>query len=186
MRITVTYVLLLITLLSFGSSSKVTRVIDGDTFEIESGEHVRLIGINAPEISDIFGQEAKQYLSDLIENKTVDLKSDIISNDTDRYGRLLRYVIFNGVDINKKMISDGFAFAYLKYHFSNSIDYKQTQFLARESNIGIWGDNKQESIIFNKNNTEYSFWQELPLKVYLIGSLVLFLVIIGLYTYFKN
>ncbi len=86
-----------------------TRIIDGDTFETETGEKVRLIGINAPEISDIFGQEAKQYLSDLIENKIVELQSDNISNDRDRYQRLLRYVILDGVDINKKMVSDGFA-----------------------------------------------------------------------------
>ncbi len=111
----------------FGTTTKVTRVIDGDTFETETGEKVRLIGINAPEISDIFGQEAKQYLSDLILNKTVELQSDNISNDRDRYQRLLRYIILDGVDINKKMISDGFAFAYLKYHFSNSSEYEQAQ-----------------------------------------------------------
>jgi micrococcal nuclease len=75
MRQTITYILLLTTFVCFGTTTKVTRIIDGDTFETETGEKVRLIGINAPEISDIFGQEAKQYLSDLIENKTVDLQS---------------------------------------------------------------------------------------------------------------
>jgi len=109
MRQTITFILLLTTFVCFGTTTKVTRIIDGDTFETETGEKVRLIGINAPEISDIFGQEAKQYLSDLIENKIVELQSDNISNDRDRYQRLLRYVILDGVDINKKMVSDGFA-----------------------------------------------------------------------------
>jgi micrococcal nuclease len=105
MRQTITYILLLMTFVCFGTTTKVTRVIDGDTFETDTGEKVRLIGINAPEISDIFGQEAKQHLSDLIENKTVDLQTDNISNDRDRFQRLLRYVILDGVDINKKMVS---------------------------------------------------------------------------------
>lgn len=110
-------ILALLTLNCFGTLNKVTRVIDGDTFETETGEKVRLVGINAPEISDIFGEEAKQHLIDLIEGKTVDLEPDHISNDRDRYSRLLRYVILDNIDINKKMILDGFAFAYLKYHF---------------------------------------------------------------------
>jgi micrococcal nuclease len=59
----------LTTLVCFGTTTKVTRIIDGDTFETETGEKVRLIGINAPEISDIFGQEAKQHLANLIDQK---------------------------------------------------------------------------------------------------------------------
>ena len=105
MRKTITYILLMTTFVCFGTTTKVKKVIDGDTFETETGEKVRLIGINAPEILDIFGNEAKQYLSDLIENKTVDLQTDNFSNDRDRYQRLLRYVIYDGVDINNKMVS---------------------------------------------------------------------------------
>lgn len=58
MRQIITYILLLTTFVCSGTTTKVTRIIDGDTFETETGEKVRLIGINAPEISDIFGQEA--------------------------------------------------------------------------------------------------------------------------------
>ena len=171
------------TFVCFGTTTKVTRVIDGDTFETETGEKVRLIGINATEISDIFGQEAKQYLSDLIENKTVDLQTDNISNDRDRYQRLLRYVILDGVDINKKMVSDGYAFAYLKYHFSKSTDYEQAQILSREVNKGIWGDSKKETIINEQEKKETTFWQDLSPKAYLVGSLVLILSLVGLYSY---
>ena len=163
-----------------------TRVIDGDTFETETGEKVRLIGINAPEISDIFGQEAKQYLSYLIENKTVDLQADNISNDRDRYQRLLRYVILDGVDINKKIVSDGYAFAYLKYKFSKAIDYEQAQLEARETNKGIWGDSKKETIIKEQEKKETSFWKDLSPKAYFVGSLVIILLLVGLFTYFKK
>lgn len=179
-------ILLLTTFVCFGTTTKVTRVIDGDTFETETGEKVRLIGINAPEISDIFGIEAKQYLSDLIENKIVDLQTDNISNDRDRYQRLLRYVILDGVDINKKMISDGFAFAFLKYHFRNSSGYEQAQIQARETSKGIWGDSNKETIVNEQKSKETTFWQKLTLKTYFVGSLVLILLLVGLYTYFRK
>ena len=47
-------------------------------------------------------------------SKTVELQRDEISKDKDRYERLLRYVILEGIDINKKMIFEGYLFAYLK------------------------------------------------------------------------
>jgi micrococcal nuclease len=186
MRLTITYILLLTTFVCYGTTTKVTRVIDGDTFETETGEKVRLIGINAPEISDIFGQKAKQYLSDLIANKTVGLQTDNISNDRDRYQRLLRYVILDGVDINKKMVADGFAFAYLKYHFSKSTDYEQAQILSREANKGIWGDSKKETIINEQEKKETLFWQDLSPKAYFVGSLVVILLFVGFYTYSRK
>ena len=44
--------LLFIPLVSFGQDVKVIRIIDGDTFEIENGDKVRMIGIDAPELKD--------------------------------------------------------------------------------------------------------------------------------------
>lgn len=130
LRQILTYILLFATFTCLATQTKVTRVIDGDTFETESGEKVRLIGINAPEISDFYGLEAKRYLKNLVENKVVDLQTDNISNDKDRYQRLLRYVIIDGIDVNKKMVSDGYAFAYLKYKFSKSDLYENAQIKA--------------------------------------------------------
>jgi len=163
----------------------VTRIIDGDTFETETGEKVRLIGINAPEISDIFGQEAKQHLANLIDGKTVDLQPDNISNDRDRYSRLLRYVILDSIDINKQMLSDGFAFAYLKYHFSKEEEYRQAQLSATKNNSGIWGNNSKDEII-KQQDIKKSFWKSLPTKAYFIGSLVFILICFGIYFYFKK
>jgi micrococcal nuclease len=80
----------------------VTRIIDKDTFETETDEMVRLIGINTPEMSDIFEQEEKQHLTDLLCGRTLDLQTDKISKDRDRYSRLIRYVILDGIFINKK------------------------------------------------------------------------------------
>lgn len=186
MRQTITYILLLTTFFCFGITTKVTRVIDGDTFEAETGEKVRLIGINAPEISDIFGKEAKQHLIDLIENKTVDLQTDNLSDERDRYQRLLMYVILDGVDMNKKMVADGYAFAYLKYHFNKSIAYEQVQLEARKTNKGIWGLNNKKSIIIEQDKKEPSFWMKLSPKSYFVCYLVIILLFVGLFTFFRE
>lgn len=181
-------ILLLLTLTCFGTTTKVTRVIDGDTFETETGERVRLVGINAPEISDIFGQEAKRHLIELIEGKTIDLETDHISNDRDRYGRLLRYVILNGKDINKQMVLDGFAFAYLKYHFEaeKETEYRKAQITAKQNSVGIWGNDKKDKIISEQNSNNDSFFREISAETYLIGGFIILLILIGCYYYFKK
>lgn len=90
----------------------VTNVIDGDTFEIASGEKVRLICIDAPEIGKEGSQESKEFLESLILDKEVRLESDI--DDKDDYGRLLRYVYVNDSEgnelfINKEIVQQGYA-----------------------------------------------------------------------------
>ena len=84
------------------------------------------------------------------------------------------------------MVSDGYAFAYLKYHFSKSADYEQAQILSREANKGIWGDSKKETIINKQEKKETSFWQDLSPKAYFVGSLVVILLLVGFYTYFRK
>jgi micrococcal nuclease len=153
---------------------KVKRVIDGDTFETDSGEKVRLIGINSPEISDVYGVESKNYLIKLISGKTIVLLSDVKSHDRDRYNRLLRYVDLNGVDINKKMILEGYAFAYLKFQFSRFIEYRKSQFFAMEYGKGIWGLQKHEENLSNQNVKSGHFLE--PKEIFI--SLVLIILII--------
>lgn len=175
----------LTTFVCFGTTTKVTRIIDGDTFETETGEKVRLIGINAPEISDIFGEDAKQHLADLIDGKTIDLQTDKISNDRDRYSRLLRYVKLDGLDINKQMILDGFAFAYLKYHFENANDYKEAQLTANENNKGMWGNEKKDKLTKQQEKKEGAS-RPLSSKEYFIISVIAVLIVVGAYYYFKR
>lgn len=87
--------------------ARLVRVVDGDTIVVDIGgeEHkVRLIGIDAPEsvASSIYldrtgkentreGEKASDYVKDLLaDTETVYLQKDV--SETDRYGRLLRYV----------------------------------------------------------------------------------------------
>ena len=87
------------------------EVIDGDTIKLDSGETVRLIGINAPEEGQPYYEEAKSWLKEIIEGKNVSLEKDI--EETDQYGRLLRYVFLEDKNINIELVRNGFATVYI-------------------------------------------------------------------------
>ena len=87
----------------------VTRVIDGDTLELGSGQDVRLVGIDTPEVGECGYDKAAANLAYLVAGKQVRLtRSD---EDRDRYGRLLRYVNVGDVDAGLRLIKNGLAIA---------------------------------------------------------------------------
>jgi endonuclease YncB( thermonuclease family) len=88
----------------------VTRIVDGDTIGTSDGNTIRLIGIDTPEKGECGYKEAARVLSDLVLNKSV-LLTPGAKTDTDRYGRLLRYVEYDSVDVNAYMIQSGRAIA---------------------------------------------------------------------------
>ncbi len=122
----------------------VTRIIDGDTIELETGEKVRYIGINTPEIHhptkpiQCFGQEAALRNSELVLNKKVRLVKDI--SETDRYKRLLRYVYLeDGTFVNSQLLKEGFAYVDTvppDVKFAGL--FKEAMGEARGGKIGLW------------------------------------------------
>ncbi len=89
------------------SQGLVSRVIDGDTIEIDIAGikyKLRYIGIDTPELNDkqpevyALAQEATRYNRKLVEGKTIRLEKDI--SETDKYGRLLRYVYVGDLFVN--------------------------------------------------------------------------------------
>ncbi len=129
---------------------KIVRVIDGDTVELESGQKVRYIGVDTPETKSptkgvqCFGREAKAKNKELVEGKYVKLEKDI--SETDRYGRLLRYVYLplpnstnEAVFINKYLVKNGYAHAATfppDVRFSE--EFTEDERIARENNLGLW------------------------------------------------
>lgn len=89
------------------NSVLVTRVIDGDTIEIEGGTRVRYIGIDTPEVGQCLADAATAENSQFAEGKNVKLETDI--EKYDKYGRLLAYVFTNDTFVNEKLVADGLA-----------------------------------------------------------------------------
>jgi micrococcal nuclease len=108
---------------------KVTRVVDGDTidvdidlgFDISFTSRVRLAGIDTPEsrtrdkAEKVLGLEAKAYLKHCIDAaKVVVIKTEKM-NSSEKYGRILGWVYLDGdtESLNDKMINDGYAWGYM-------------------------------------------------------------------------
>ena len=108
-------ILLLSTFASFPQTGRVVGVIDGDTIEMLINEkivEVMLSGIDAPEPNQAFGQEAREYLSNLIYGKFVELESEGL----DRYGRTIGNLFTtDGVWVNRFLVINGMAWHYVQY-----------------------------------------------------------------------
>lgn len=93
----------------------VSRVIDGDTFELCSGDTIRLLCVDTPEKGDSGYEEAKLFLEDLLLYNPVELKqSNYDGPNKDKYNRLLRWVyIYNSSSVeqlfvNKYILEEGY------------------------------------------------------------------------------
>jgi endonuclease YncB( thermonuclease family) len=112
--------------------------VDGDTIRIGE-EVIRLEGIDAPEMKQVCrnsagkdyrcGREAKAALEKLLSSNM-----DCKESARDRYGRLLAYCTANGIDINRELVRQGWAFAFMKY----SARYAADEAEARKAKRGIW------------------------------------------------
>ncbi|MCG2694292.1 thermonuclease family protein, partial [Candidatus Parcubacteria bacterium] len=85
----------------------VSQVIDGDTITLNSGEDVRLIGMDTPERGEECFEEAKQKMESMVLGKNIRLEKD--TSETDKYNRLLRYIYIDGVLVNAEMLKEGYA-----------------------------------------------------------------------------
>lgn len=88
------------------------EAIDGDTVEMPNGERVRLLGIDAPEADTNEGPAATAELAELVESGDAELISDPTQDQTDMYGRSLRYLEIDGHDVGASMIHLGYVEPY--------------------------------------------------------------------------
>lgn len=122
---------------------RVGRVIDGDTIELESGEQVRYIGIDTPELAhgktktECFAEAATERNRKLVGGQLVRLEKDI--SDRDRYNRLLRYVYSGGVFVNRALVEEGYAkAATFPPDVARATEFREVERLAREARAGLW------------------------------------------------
>ena len=136
----------------------VKRAVDGDTLVLESGERVRLIGIDTPELheskklyrdaqrsgEDIktiqgMGKRAADFTKSLVEGKRVRLEFDV--DRYDKYKRLLAYVylVDDGTFVNAKIVEEGYA-SLMTYppNVKYADEFVKLYRQARENNRGLW------------------------------------------------
>lgn len=121
----------------------ITKVYDGDTITLSTGERVRLLQIDTPELSpaECYAEEARSALVGLLNSPgQLTLKTDPKLDKVDRYGRLLRYVYIGKTNINLKLVEIGAAAPYFyrgeKGQFSSQI-LKAAQ-NAKSKSLGLW------------------------------------------------
>ena len=126
-------------------TAQVTHVIDGDTIEITGGARVRYIGMDTPERAgehvkqECFAAEASAINKTLVLGKIVRLVSDV--SDTDKYGRLLRFVYVGDVFVNDYLVRQGYARTEpIKPDVRYAAQFFAAQQEAQKNNRGLWKD----------------------------------------------
>lgn len=140
-----------------GQTAVVTRIVDGDTIDVDiegTTYRVRYIGMDTPERGDFFYHEATEANRQLVEGQTVTMVEDV--SETDRYGRLLRYVYLpDGTFVNAELVRQGYA-QILTY--PPDVKYQelfaQLQREAREAGLGLWGGTVDASPVEPVQSTE--------------------------------
>lgn len=136
-----------------GLHYRVDRVIDGDTIEVllpdgTSTQRVRLIGIDTPEDTtkkECYGAEATAFVTETLTGTEVLLEPDPSQADTDRYGRLLRYVKYQGAgqwkDLGRVLLEQGYAREYTydsRRPAQQQQQYRAAQAQAQQQPAGLW------------------------------------------------
>ncbi|MBI9010744.1 MAG: thermonuclease family protein [Clostridiales bacterium] len=140
----------------------VTRVVDGDTIVISSGEKVRFILVNTPESvhpddskNTEFGTLASDYTKEKLLDQTIYMEKDI--SETDRYGRLLRYIYLgDGTFFNELLVKEGYA---QLSTFPPDLKYLEmiqaAETYARENDLGLWAYEEDKTPPVSKENGRY-------------------------------
>ena len=117
-------------------TGKVISIIDGDTFTLLTANKqqvtIRLFGIDCPEIGQDYGKQAQQYLGDLIFFDTV----KVVMRGTDETGATLGIVTLFKMNVNERMLQQGFAWHYTKYDRNPAWSAYAEK--ARQLKKGLW------------------------------------------------
>jgi micrococcal nuclease len=114
----------------------VTHVTDGDSIWVRGARgapvEVRLQGIDAPEICQAFGKEARDAMAGRLLHRQVAVNS----RSRDKYQRVLGGVSTGGQDVGLWMVSRGYAWSY-RYR-RDSGPYAAAEAQARQARLGLW------------------------------------------------
>jgi len=139
--------LLIIAGLAFAETTRSARVVsvyDGDTFTLETGEKVRLAGVNTPELSPMepYAIEARDAAERFLGATEVTLH--LGATEKDGYGRLIAGASVDGKQLSEHLVSLGLAHLFLIPPIEpgqSNESILAAQASARKANRGIWSDN---------------------------------------------
>lgn len=134
-----------------GECGLVVNVVDGDTIDvlINGTEYrVRYVGINTPERDEVCYNDATAANAALVQGQTVRMEID--QSETDRFGRLLRYIYVGDTFVNRQLIADGYAEVVLYRPDDEYYD----DFRRFEVNAARLGLGCHPTGIFDDNNAE--------------------------------
>jgi micrococcal nuclease len=141
------------------NSVYITKAIDGDTFEIETGERIRLAEIDAPETGECYGEESRKALWNLLRGQKLRLIGDEINQD--KFGRLLRIVQIDGelpesnkVIAQEYLVSRGFARSDFHGNRAYQSGIESHEADARAKDRGLWKKCKKQI----KTKAEQAKW----------------------------
>jgi micrococcal nuclease len=138
-------------------SRTVEHVTDGDTLILDGGERIRLIGIDTPEMHDEdrngrtarreglnarlvddYSSRARDFLEKTLSGRSVRLEYD--QERKDKYGRTLAYVYRepDGLFVNAEMLKEGYGFAYTRFPFKYTEEFRRLEREAKGSRTGLW------------------------------------------------
>ncbi|MGD0077732.1 MAG: thermonuclease family protein [Sedimentisphaerales bacterium] len=136
-----------------GKQFTVVKVVDGDTLDIGipdgnySHTRIRLWGVDTPETKDprtgpmYYGQEASDFATKAALGKRVTIHLEPDRKTRDKYHRLLAYVqLPDGRFLNEELLSEGYAYADLRFKHSLYNKYKQLEGLAKKQKKGLWAN----------------------------------------------
>jgi len=136
----------------------VTHVVDGDTLDINIPDgrynrtRIRLWGVDTPETKKpnspvmYFGPEASDFATKIALNQNVTVYLDE-KHTRDKYDRLLAYIqLLDGRYLNELLLSEGFAYADLRFKHSFYNKYVQLEASARSNKKGLWAGVTREQL----------------------------------------
>jgi endonuclease YncB( thermonuclease family) len=123
---------------------KVINVHDGDTVTVLDSNnkkiHIRLQGIDAPELKQEYGSDSQQNLSRLVFGKQV----TIVWTKLDKYRRTVGTIMLDGQDMNIEQVKAGLAWHFKKYEDEQApadrATYAAAELQARAAKLGLWKD----------------------------------------------